>query len=137
MRHTALKKEIDDQGDIALTILGDLTSSFLKSVLDSSPDCIKIIGVDGCLTYMSENGQEIMEVDDFAMISGRHWASLWPEDNRHLIQDALTQVKHGRACRFEAHCPTAKGRNRWWDVSVSPVIDEEGELPGPRLCFEL
>ena len=34
------------------------------------------------------------------------------------------------AARFEAFCPTAKGEPRWWDVTVSPLRDEHGELRG-------
>lgn len=33
-----------------------------------------------------------------------------------------------RSRRFEAFCPTAKGRPRWWDVAVAPIRDPKGQI---------
>lgn len=50
----------------------DLTADpeFLRSVLSSSGDCIKVLDLDGHLIFMAEAGQRIMEVSDFNAIRG-------------------------------------------------------------------
>lgn len=119
------------------TILPPLATSFaeapevmLAAILDQSADCIKVIGPDGTLDFMNSNGRCAMGIDDFAMVAGKNWWDLWPEDAQPLIRDAIAKAREGANSRFEAFCPTAKGDPRWWDVSVAPLRDEHGELKG-------
>lgn len=102
----------------------------LATLLDQSLDCIKLIGVDGTVQFMNRNGRCAMEVDDFRAIAGRPWPDLWPDESRPLVVAALEQAELGGQVRFDAFCPTAKGSPRWWDVSVSKVRDESGEMLG-------
>lgn len=105
------------------------SSEMLLAILDQSPDCIKILGADGCLTYMNRNGQCAMEIDDFCAILGQEWARLWPEESRHLIVSGLADAKAGATVRFQAPCPTAKGTIKWWDVTLR-AFDTGEELGG-------
>lgn len=102
----------------------------LAAVLDQSVDCIKVIGPDGTLQFMNRNGRCAMEVDDFGAVSGRPWWDLWPEETAPLVRDAFARAQAGESSRFEAFCPTAKGSPRWWDVSVTPLYDDDGTLRG-------
>ncbi|WP_051888713.1 response regulator [Caballeronia sordidicola] len=102
------------------------TGGFFLSVLNGSTDCIKILRLDGTLEFMNANGICLMEIDDFAPLKGKPWASLWPEESRHLLADAIDNARHGRPSRFEALCPTAKGTPKYWDVSVAPVNEPGG-----------
>ena len=104
----------------------EATLGALASVLDQSLDCIKIIGLDGTLEFMNANGQLAMEIDDFSVVAGCPWASLWPQAARGDLDAALDLARSGAGARFEAFCPTPKGTPRWWDVSVSPVRDDDG-----------
>ena len=114
--------------DVAvLAALGVPSTSFLRGVLDASPDCIKIIELDGALSFMNRNGRCAMEIDSFDAVSGALWPELWPEENRPRVAAAVAAAGQGRPTRFEAFCPTAKGSPRWWDVSVAPVPGADGQ----------
>jgi hypothetical protein len=52
-------------------------NALLQSLLASSGDCIKILGLDGNLVFMTEGGQRIMEVTEFGAIKGCHWPDFW------------------------------------------------------------
>jgi len=106
------------------------SEGMLAAVLDQSADCIKVIGLDGTLDFMNRNGRCAMEIDDFALIAGRLWWELWPEETRPVVREAFARASAGEQVRFEAFCPTAKGTPRWWDVSVSPLRDADGALQG-------
>ena len=108
--------------------LGDLSGSFLLKILNSSPDCIKIIDTAGRLTFMNFNGQCAMEIDDFEGVRGMQWCSLWPEDLQQKIDLAVADAVTGKSSRFEAFCPTAKGTARWWEVTVTPVTNSAGKI---------
>ena len=111
-----------------LSDLADLTSAFTLSILNSSPDCIKLIELDGSLSFMNINGQCAMEIDDFSMIADQPWPSLWPDAAKELLLTALSKARAGETSQFDAFCPTAKGAPRWWNVSVSPVIGKSGRV---------
>ncbi|MEO6579747.1 MAG: PAS domain-containing protein [Sphingomicrobium sp.] len=106
------------------------SNDMLAAILDQSADCIKVIGPTGSLDFMNRNGRCAMGIDDFAMVAGKDWWDLWPEDAQPLIHDAVAKAQRGEHSRFEAFCPTAKGEPRWWDVSVAPLRDQHGELKG-------
>lgn len=107
-----------------------LSNDTLARLLDQSLDCIKLIGLDGTIQYMNQNGLCAMEIDEVSAVLGRRWADLWPKETQPLLLDALDQASNGGAVRLEAFCPTPKGNPRWWDVSVSMVRDENGEVTG-------
>jgi PAS domain S-box-containing protein len=99
-----------------------------KRILESSSDCIKLIDLDGKLQYMNAWGKCIMEIDDFSLFLNSDWISLWPETSRLDIEAAIATAKTGQKGRFQGFRPTAKGTPKWWDVVVTPVLDESGQI---------
>lgn len=108
----------------------ELSPQSLSHVLEQSSDCVKLIAPDGRLLWMNPNGLCAMEIDNFQTIEGQEWANLWPEENRSIIRQALASAQSGKVARLEAFCPTAKGRPRWWEVSVAGVKDASGAHAG-------
>lgn len=104
------------------------TRSLQESVLDASADCIKIILADGSLDYMNASGLRAMELDALEQLHGCNWTSLWPEEGRVAVEEAVEQALAGKVARFTGFCPTASGKPRWWDVVVTPIRDEHGEI---------
>ena len=104
----------------------DRSRNFLRSVIDASLDCIKVIELDGSMSYMNANGICALEIDDFDVLSGTQWCDLWPAGSQVMIDQSFVAAREGRATRFEAFCPTMKGKDKWWDVSVAPVLDSNG-----------
>lgn len=101
------------------------SEAFLRSVLEASTDCIKVIEWDGTLSFMNANGQQAMEIDDLNSIKGKERATFWPSESRDQIRAAVAEALAGSPARFEAFCPTAKKTPRWWDVSGAPIPDLE------------
>lgn len=101
---------------------------FVRAALAASEDCIKIIGLDGALLFMSEGGQHVMDVDDFNTIKGCSWPALWPEQSQPDILTGLQEARAGRSYRFTGYANTAKGRMRYWDVKISPIFAGDGSV---------
>lgn len=112
----------------AVTAMGGDTEDFLLSVLNASQDCVKLLELDGTMSFMSENGMCVMEVDAFDAIAGRPWPELWPAPMHPQLHDALARARAGERVSFEAACPTAKGTLKWWHVSVLPVRHGDGPV---------
>ncbi|WP_206438542.1 sensor histidine kinase [Bosea sp. Tri-49] len=100
---------------------------FLRAVLAASDDCIKVIGLDGALEFMSEGGQRVMEVQDFEAIRGCPWLQFWDSAGNVEAQAALAAARAGKSYRFQGPANTAAGNPRYWDVQVSPIIASNGK----------
>ena len=104
------------------------SEAFSSSVLNSSPDCVKILDAEGRLQFMNDNGICAMEIDDFSKFKNNYWWDLWEQKNQPLIKDAVTKALRGERVQFQSMSNTAKGTPKWWDVIVAPIlIDGETE----------
>lgn len=97
-------------------------------MFESSPDCVKLLDLEGRLLEMNRNGQCAMEVDDFSRLCGGAWQSFWPKESHADIEQSMAAAISGNVGRFSAFCPTAKGTPKWWDVTVTPVRGEDGRI---------
>jgi PAS domain S-box-containing protein len=103
-------------------------SDIAAGVFDASPDCVKLLDLDGRLLAMNENGRCAMEIEDFNSLCGKPWVTFWPEENHQAVHDALDAARAGRIGHFNAFCPTAKGIPKWWDVKVTPLANRQGKV---------
>lgn len=105
------------------TVLEGVGAYFL-SVVEASPDCIRVISADGFLEYMNAQGKSLLEIEDFdGRNRHRYWPDMWPPESRDTVEQALHAAMAGNAVAFRASCPTAKGTLRWWDTTVSPILE--------------
>ena len=100
----------------------------LRGVLAGSGDCIKILDLDGRLQFMSEGGQQVMEVDDFAPLKGCPWPDFWTGQGNKDASEAIRAALRGEVARFQGPANTAKGTPRYWDVRVSPIHGQSGKI---------
>lgn len=100
----------------------------LSAILGQSPDCIKLVNLDGEIEYVNPNGLRVLGVTAFDQIIGKSWVELWPSEAQERVAEALDKARRGQHDRFEGYCPTATGEARWWDVSVSPITGDGGEI---------
>lgn len=100
----------------------------MRSLLSASDDCIKVIDLDGNLSFMSEGGRRTMEVTDFSKVQGCPWPGLWPEAGRSEPQTGITEALAGRSYRFQGLADTAAGNSRYWDVQIAPIFGPDGKV---------
>lgn len=100
--------------------------AFLSSVLAASTDCIKVLDLDGNLTFMSDGGMIVMEVPEFGVVRGCHWPDLLMGEGKQFASAALEAARRGETSHFEMAANTYAGTPKWWSVSVSPIIGDDG-----------
>lgn len=109
------------------------SEGYLRSVLDNSPDCIKVLDLDGKLLDMNRPGRCAMDIDSFDPLRGADWPTIWPEAGRNAARSAVESARRGEVARFEGPCPTAKGIAKLWDVRVAPIPGQDGK-PSRLVC---
>ena len=103
------------------------SEQFSRSIFENSPDCVKILELDGTLHLMNNNGLCIMEIDDFNEYAGKQWIDFWQGDENEMAYQAVESARNGKNANFVGFCLTAKGTPKWWDVSVAPICDANGK----------
>ncbi|HXG83750.1 MAG TPA: CHASE3 domain-containing protein [Pyrinomonadaceae bacterium] len=103
------------------------SEQFNRSIFENSPDCVKVLELDGTLSAMNSNGLCVLEIDDFAHFAGKQWIDFWEGDENEMAYQAVQSAAKGKTAQFEGFCKTAKGTTKYWDVSVAPVFDAEGK----------
>ena len=109
----------------ALKTDGDYFASFI----DASPDCIRILDLEGRIEFINDLGLALLEIDDFETVRGIHVAELWPQKARGAVNEALKAALAGRSTTLRDFCPTAKGADKWWDTIVWPVFGVDSSQP--------
>lgn len=104
------------------------TQEFNSRVLASSNDCIKVIDLDGRLSFMSEGGMRVMEISDFNAVRGCPWPDFWQDQGHIDANAAIADAKAGISGRFQGFANTFMGNPKWWDVQVSPILDGDGRV---------
>ncbi|CAO4141865.1 hypothetical protein LPLAFNJD_LOCUS1045 [Methylorubrum aminovorans] len=102
------------------------SEAFLHGVLAASPDCIKVLDLEGRLNFMNGPGLRAMQVEDFAKVAGTHWHRLWSGPDEAKAREAVAAASGGGAGRFEGWASTLRGVPKFWDVSVTPIRGEDG-----------
>jgi diguanylate cyclase (GGDEF)-like protein/PAS domain S-box-containing protein len=98
-----------------------------QSIVDASADCIALLDCEGHILFMNQSGLAGVEAQSFEPFAGKPWASFWRGSAQAGLQKALASARSGTAGRFTAANPTMTGRQKWWDVLVTPVMDSQGE----------
>ena len=100
--------------------------AFLRRILESSSDCIKVLDLEGRVVFMSAGGMRVMEIDDFAPLAGCPWVDFWDSDKRSDVAAAIALARAGGLGRFQGWCKTGRGTLKWWDVQVTSIPGSDG-----------
>jgi diguanylate cyclase (GGDEF)-like protein/PAS domain S-box-containing protein len=102
------------------------SEAFNRSIIKSSPDCIKVLDLEGNLLSM-QSGQELLGIEDIRPFLNTSWIAFWEGEHRQAAQAAIKSAAAGAAGKFVGFFRTFRGETKWWDVAVSPILDANGK----------
>ena len=118
-----IAKHLDAQKKIAET---EAALELARSAMEGNTDCVIVLDLEGRILSMNQNGCRLLDVDDFSFIADRPWADFWQEPERRKAVAALESARVGNQTWFSGPCRTVKGKEKYWDVTVSPIMDPQG-----------
>jgi formate hydrogenlyase transcriptional activator len=102
--------------------------SLSKMLIEGSPDCIKVLDLEGRLLSMNAGGMAVLEICDLTPFIGSSWIDFWQGADRAAAQAAVKTACDGGIGRFVGFFQTVQTRKpMWFDVLVSPVMDAFGK----------
>jgi diguanylate cyclase (GGDEF)-like protein/PAS domain S-box-containing protein len=102
------------------------SEAFIRSIFDSSPDCVRLLALNGEPLLMNRAGRALFGISDDADLRGHEWTRMALPEEAPKIQAAFAEVRAGNTARFEASIRTPEGQLRCMDVIAAPVRDNDG-----------
>jgi PAS domain S-box-containing protein len=97
-------------------------------LIAGSQDCIKVLDLEGRLLSMNAGGMKVLEICDLQPLLGSSWIDFWQGEHREAARNAVQKARTGEVGRFVGFFATTQSKTpKWWDVSVSPVLDAQGK----------
>lgn len=97
-----------------------------KLMLDATPDCIKLLNIDGILLTMNKAGRTALNLPEDTSF-GMEWLSLLPADLRSDGTKALYQAASGENARFSGRSEGAASPI-YWDNLLTPITGTDGRV---------
>jgi len=106
----------------------DLSNSerFLKAVIDTEPDCIKILDIDGNVLMMNRAGLEMIDADSVNQVKGECIYPLVTPPYRDAFMLLTQQVFKGIPGTLEFEAIGLKERHVWLETHAVPFRNEQG-----------
>src|SRR5436190_11638985 len=79
-------------------------------LIEGSPDCIKVLDLDGRLLSMNAGGMAVLEICDLKPFIGASWMDFWRGEDRKSAQAAVKTARGGGMGRFVGFFPTVQTR---------------------------
>lgn len=100
----------------------------LRTILDTNPECIKLMDRECRLLDINRAGLEMVEADRFEDILGQSILTVVDDPYRQQAAELVKKAGEGEKSRMEFQMNTLKGKQRWCEVSIVPFRNAAGEI---------
>jgi len=104
------------------------SESRLRCIIDSEPECIKIVDANGQLLQMNAAGLAMIEADSLEQVAGQRVINLIAPEYRDAYIDLHRRVLAGEAMQLEYEVIGLKGGRRWLETHAVPMTDANGSI---------
>lgn len=95
-----------------------------RGIVEASPDCMSVLDAEGTVLYVNTATTNAYRGRDNATLVGRTWGSAFKGPAASEALKALETAKRGEVGRLLIK--GGPGGDRWYDVAVAPILDEQG-----------
>jgi PAS domain S-box-containing protein len=95
----------------------------LRAVLDSSPECVKVVNEDGALVEMNRAGLAMIEAETFDQVRERDICDRILHEYREDFRTALARTAAGERTTIQYEIEGLRGTRRWCEQSAVVLHD--------------
>ncbi len=126
-RDISERKKIQDEFNNTLTALA-ASERFLNAIIDTEPECLMLLDLNGTVQMMSRAGLAMIQADDFAQIKNESFYQLIQPRYREAFQTLADQVFEGLPGTLEFEVTGLEGATNWLDIHAVPFRNEKGDV---------
>jgi PAS domain S-box-containing protein len=102
--------------------------NLLQTIIETEPECVKLIGRDGTLQEMNRAGLEMIEADSLEQVAGRDVSELIALEHRAAFEALTQKALAGGSGHLEFELIGLKGTRRWMETHAVPLRAPSGEV---------
>jgi PAS domain S-box-containing protein len=102
--------------------------NYLRIILDTEPECVKVLNNKGELLSMNPAGLAMIEADNEQQVVGHRMTELVNEKYRMGFNRLSKEVFNGNSGTFEFEVTGLKGGHRWLETHAVPLKDAAGKI---------
>lgn len=100
----------------------------LRSILESVPECVKLLTQDGTLLEMNSAGLKMVEADSISQVIGKRVGFLICPEQRDAFHELNQHAFAGGSGTLEYEIVGLRGTRRWLEVHASPLRNPNGQI---------
>ncbi|MCF8199216.1 MAG: PAS domain S-box protein [Sulfuritalea sp.] len=100
----------------------------LRAIIDTEPECVKMLAADGSLLQMNRAGLDMIEADSADQVVGKKVTNLILAPYRNAFSELTRRAFEGESGSLEFEICGLKGGSRWLDSHVVPLRDAHGVI---------
>src|SRR3990172_5468772 len=112
------------QAEIALSE----SKKLLQTIIETEPECVKLVASDGTLIMMNRAGLEMIQVDSLEQAKGTSLYPLIAPEHREAFRKLTEEVFLGKPGTLTFKMTGRKGRELWLDTHVHPLRNDRDEI---------
>jgi PAS domain S-box-containing protein/putative nucleotidyltransferase with HDIG domain len=100
----------------------------LRAIVESEPECIKVLDMEGNLLDMNPAGLQMIEAETFEQVKGKPAVNLVASNDRGAFNALHRRVFSGESGTLEFEIIGLKGTHRWLETHAVPLRNSTGEI---------
>ena len=102
----------------------------LRAIIETEPECVKILSTDGQLLEMNPSGLAMLEASSLAEARSMTLDQYVTPAYRPAFMGLFRKVLGGGSGRLEFEITGLRGTHRWLETSAVPLRDQAGSISG-------
>jgi diguanylate cyclase (GGDEF)-like protein/PAS domain S-box-containing protein len=104
------------------------SENFLQTIIETEPDCVKLLASDGTLLKINKAGLAMVEADSLEEVRGKCLYPLVALEHRAAFEKLTEDVFKGKGGKLEFEIFGLRGGHRWLETHAVPLRDEKREI---------
>ncbi|MEQ1904556.1 MAG: PAS domain S-box protein [Pirellulaceae bacterium] len=100
----------------------------LRTILNTEPECVKLVDTEGTLLEMNPAGLSIIEADSAEQAVGKNLLPLVLPEHRDAFKDLMRRVFEGETGALAFELRGLRGSHRWVETHASPLRNADGTI---------
>ena len=101
---------------------------YLQTVIDTEPECVKLVAADGALITMNPAGLAMIQADSLEQVKGKSIYTIISPEYRDAFKKLTDEVFAGRSGNLTFEVIGIKGRHLWLNTHAVPLRNENDDI---------